>query len=102
MSKSDNENYIDVDLESVVDDTEDQRVTIVMTDHGKGRVWVDDVEIKNIRKIRFTSGSGERNELTLALLPTVVDVTTMASVSREFCSLEGLQDPQESEDGEAG
>lgn len=72
------------------------KVRIEMSSHGRGKVLIDDVEVKGVRKISFMAGVDETNIVTLELLAAdvkiegeadvikQVDITDLTSASREF------------------
>jgi hypothetical protein len=66
---------------------EGRRVRIEMPQHGRGRVFVDDVEVKRVVSIKFEAMPLDVNRVTLTLIPEVVDITTVASVACEYKAL---------------
>ena len=71
-------------------DRHDRHVRIVMSAHGQGAVFIDGVEVTDVRRVEVTAGVDETSRVTLELLASsvefegVADVTTIAHESRTF------------------
>lgn len=57
-----------------------ERIRIEMTGHGKGRVWIDDVERKNVVSIQFKTTAGGINEVEILErhVPSAIDIVAPA------------------------
>lgn len=56
------------------------RIRIEMTAHARGRVFIDEVELKNVVSIQFSAALMDVNLLRLELNPTHVEITGIADV----------------------
>lgn len=56
-------------------------VRIVMTAHGRGRVYVDGREIQGVTELAFSAGAKEPNALTLRMHPDSAEIDGLANVS---------------------
>ena len=57
-------------------------VKIVMTDHGRGSVFVDGVKINPVRAVEFRAeADGSCNRVTLTLIPEQVEIEGPADVT---------------------
>ena len=60
------------------------KVRIEMTDHGRGCVFIDDVEVKAVVGVDFQAGLNRKNEVSITILAREVEVTSMKSVAHEY------------------
>lgn len=67
------------------------KIKIVMTDHCRGKVYLDDVEVRRVKSVRFSSGLDEVNRAYLEILPDQVEIEGDADV------LTVVLEPQKSE-----
>lgn len=65
-------------------------VKIVMSNHGRGEVFVDGAKLIGVKELSLKCAVGEANELTLKMIPDKIevsgefDVSTIESDSREL------------------
>lgn len=67
------------------------KLRIEMTSHGRGRVWLDDVEVTNIKAVSFWTGVDELNTVMITMsvaqidcIAEEVEVTNMSDTDRRF------------------
>jgi hypothetical protein len=60
---------------------------IEMKQPGHGRVFLDDIEVKRVRAVKFEASVDNLNTVVLTLIPDVVEITGVASVQREYIAL---------------
>lgn len=51
-----------------------QKVSIEMTNHGRGKIFIDGQELRNVKSFVFTGGVHEMNSVTVTFLPTEVSI----------------------------
>lgn len=58
-----------------------QNVRIVMTDHGRGEVWVDGQKIPNVCAVRFVAEEGRPNAVQVEIVAKAIDIEGPASLT---------------------
>lgn len=69
-------------------------VKVVMTDHGRGKVWVDGVELQGVQRVEFAADARvrEANQLNVLLAPERLTIVGPAEVQRELSETDALTD----------
>lgn len=67
-------------------------VKIVMSTHGRGEVFIDGTKVPDVTGVEMAVTAGGRNELTIKIIPTTVevsgvyDVTTIEDKSERYAN----------------
>lgn len=67
-----------------------QNIKLVMTDHGRGELFVDGVKVEGVTAVSISTGVDQANLVTIDMHPAAVevegvfDVSTIGSKAREF------------------
>lgn len=69
-------------------------VKVVMTGHGRGKVWVDGVELQGVQRVEFAADARvpEANQLNVLLAPERLTIVGPAEVQREIRETDVLTD----------